>query len=118
MRKLLALTALALAFAAGTWVGGWLGVVAVALAAPWLLRTLTPFALGLGAAIAWLALIAGSDDGGSLGRLLPRLGGLFGVPGWVLVAVMTAGLVTAIWLIADNQLSSVLDRAISSVSAP
>lgn len=40
------------------------------------------------------------------------------VPGWVLVAVMTAGLVTAIWLIADDQLTSVLDRAISSVSAP
>lgn len=40
------------------------------------------------------------------------------VPGWVLVAVMTAGLVTAIWLIADDQLSAVLNRAISSVSAP
>lgn len=40
------------------------------------------------------------------------------VPGWVLVAVMTAGLVTAIWLIADDQLTSVLDRAISSVSTP
>ncbi|MBM3669734.1 MAG: hypothetical protein FJW97_06935 [Actinobacteria bacterium] len=40
------------------------------------------------------------------------------VPGWVLVAVMTAGLVTAIWLIADDQLTSVLDRAISSVSQP
>ncbi|MFM8894029.1 MAG: hypothetical protein ACKOE2_01330 [Actinomycetales bacterium] len=40
------------------------------------------------------------------------------VPGWVLVAVMTAGLVTAIWLIADDQLTSVLNRAISSVSVP
>jgi len=40
------------------------------------------------------------------------------VPGWVLVTVMTAGLVTAIWLIADDQLTSVLDRAISSVSQP
>lgn len=40
------------------------------------------------------------------------------VPGWVLVSVMTAGLVTAIWLIADDQLTSVLNRAISSVSAP
>jgi hypothetical protein len=39
------------------------------------------------------------------------------VPGWVLVAVMTAGLVTAIWLIADDQLTGILDRAISSVSA-
>ena len=40
------------------------------------------------------------------------------VPGWVLVAVMTAGLVTALWLVADDQLTAVLDRAISSVSAP
>ncbi|MFA7323697.1 MAG: hypothetical protein WC005_04990 [Candidatus Nanopelagicales bacterium] len=38
------------------------------------------------------------------------------VPGWVLVAVMTAGLVTAIWLIADDALTSVFDRALSSVS--
>ena len=40
------------------------------------------------------------------------------VPGWVLVAVMTAGLVTAIWLIADDQLTSVLNRAITSVAVP
>jgi len=40
------------------------------------------------------------------------------VPGWVLVAVMTAGLVTAIWLVADEQLTGVLDRAISSISQP
>ena len=37
------------------------------------------------------------------------------VPGWVLVAVMTAGLVTALWLVADDQLSAVLARAIESV---
>lgn len=40
------------------------------------------------------------------------------VPSWVLIAVMTAGLVTAIWLIADDQLSAVLNRAISSVTGP
>ncbi len=38
------------------------------------------------------------------------------VPGWVLVAVMTAGLVTAIWLVADDALTSVFDRAMSSIS--
>lgn len=37
------------------------------------------------------------------------------VPGWVLVAVMTAGLVTALWLIADDQLSAILSRAFESV---
>lgn len=55
-------------------------------------------------------------------RLMTRLHALDNdrgdVPGWVLVAVMTAGLVTAIWLIADDQLTSVLNRALSSVSAP
>lgn len=38
------------------------------------------------------------------------------VPGWVLVAVMTAGLVTAIWMVADTQLTNILTRAIESVS--
>ncbi|MCF8530986.1 MAG: hypothetical protein K9G05_05635 [Candidatus Nanopelagicales bacterium] len=53
-----------------------------------------------------------------LHRLFARLASDRGdVPGWVLVAVMTAGLVTAIWLIADDQLTGILDRAISSVSA-
>ncbi|MFY9207660.1 MAG: hypothetical protein WAO33_00965 [Candidatus Nanopelagicales bacterium] len=53
-----------------------------------------------------------------LGKLFHRLANDRGdVPGWVLVAVMTAGLVTAIWLIADDQLTGILDRAISSVSA-
>jgi hypothetical protein len=40
------------------------------------------------------------------------------VPGWVLVAVMPAGLVTAIWLVADDQLTAVLARAIGSVTQP
>ena len=54
--------------------------------------------------------------------LVRRLGGLSDdrgdVPGWVLEAVMTAGLVTAIWLVADDQLTSVLNRAIGSVAQP
>ncbi|MDQ5973662.1 MAG: hypothetical protein QG661_871 [Actinomycetota bacterium] len=54
-----------------------------------------------------------------LRRSATRSGGDRGdVPGWVLVAVMTAGLVTAIWLVADDQLTGVLDRAISSISQP
>lgn len=40
------------------------------------------------------------------------------VPGWVLVTVMTAGLVVALWSIADGQLKSVLQNAIHSVSTP
>mgnify|MGYP000612596700 CR=1 FL=1 len=52
-------------------------------------------------------------------RLLARASNDRGdVPGWVLVSVMTAGLVTAIWLIADDQLTGVLDRALTSVATP
>jgi hypothetical protein len=51
-------------------------------------------------------------------QLLTRGGDRGDVPGWVLVAVMTAGLVTALWLVADDQLTAVLGRAISSVTQP
>ena len=37
------------------------------------------------------------------------------VPGWVLITVMTAGLVAALWAIAGPQLSSMLRDALSSV---
>jgi hypothetical protein len=38
------------------------------------------------------------------------------VPGWVLVTVMTAGLVTGIWVVADGRLNDVLDNAIENVA--
>lgn len=37
------------------------------------------------------------------------------VPGWVLITVMTAGLVAALWAVAGPQLSSMLSAALSSV---
>lgn len=37
------------------------------------------------------------------------------VPGWVLITVMTAGLVTVIWGLADETLSSMLRDALSKV---
>ena len=40
------------------------------------------------------------------------------IPGWVLVTVMTAGLVVAVWSVADGQLKSVLTSALRSVSQP
>ena len=40
------------------------------------------------------------------------------VPGWVLVTVMTAGLVVALWSVADGQLRSILGNALQSVSQP
>ncbi len=40
------------------------------------------------------------------------------VPGWVLVTVMTAGLVTAIWLVADDQLTNIFSNAVEGVTGP
>ena len=37
------------------------------------------------------------------------------VPGWVLITVMTAGLVAVIWGVAEDQLRSMLRSALSSV---
>lgn len=39
------------------------------------------------------------------------------VPGWVLITVMTAGLVAAIWAVAGSQLTAMLRAALSSVSS-
>ena len=52
-----------------------------------------------------LALLAGSrprDDRGD-------------VPGWVLITVMTAGLVAVIWGVAEDQLRDLLRSALDSV---
>ncbi|MGW7680214.1 hypothetical protein ACWGID_05705 [Kribbella sp. NPDC054772] len=38
------------------------------------------------------------------------------VPGWVLITVMTAGLVVAIWGIAGKQLGQMLQNALDSVT--
>lgn len=40
------------------------------------------------------------------------------VPGWVLVTVMTAGLVTALWLVAQPQLTSFFQAALNAVHGP
>ncbi len=37
------------------------------------------------------------------------------VPGWVLITVMTAGLVAALWVVAEPALKSMLSDALSSV---
>lgn len=38
------------------------------------------------------------------------------VPGWVLITVMTAGLVVAIWALAADQLKAMLEKALDSVT--
>jgi len=40
------------------------------------------------------------------------------VPGWVLVTLMTAGLVTALWLVAGPTLSDLFESAIAGVTGP
>jgi uncharacterized membrane protein YqjE len=39
------------------------------------------------------------------------------VPGWVLVVLMTTGLVTAIWTIAAPRLSSILRNSLDSMNS-
>ena len=40
------------------------------------------------------------------------------VPGWVLITVMTAGMVTALWVLAEPQLKSFLQSALNAVHGP
>jgi hypothetical protein len=40
------------------------------------------------------------------------------VPGWVLITVMTAGMVTALWVLAEPQLKGFLQSALNAVLGP
>ncbi|HET8601669.1 MAG TPA: hypothetical protein VFL99_15180 [Segeticoccus sp.] len=40
------------------------------------------------------------------------------VPGWVLITLMTAGLVTALWAVAGPQLNGLFTNALASVKGP
>lgn len=40
------------------------------------------------------------------------------VPGWVLITLMTAALVTGIWAIAGEQLKSMFSEALAGVTGP
>lgn len=72
---------LALLFAAGTWLGGWWTIIVVAVV--WSLwRQRAPWRAGLAAAISWAALLGMTIPWAPLGRLAPKLGGVFGLPGW------------------------------------
>lgn len=52
------------------------------------------------------AVVRGRDDDSDRGD----------VPGWVLVTIMTAGLVTALWLVADDKLRQLFSDALDGVS--
>jgi hypothetical protein len=55
------------------------------------------------------------DTGRGWGRSLARRDERGDVPGWVLITVMTAGLVAALWAVAGPQLSQMLKDALGSV---
>ena len=40
------------------------------------------------------------------------------IPGWVLITIMTAGLVTLVWGVASEQLQGILENALNSVESP
>ena len=40
------------------------------------------------------------------------------VPGWVLVTLMTAGLVTVLWALASNRLQALFNNALNTVTGP
>ena len=40
------------------------------------------------------------------------------IPGWVLITVMTAALVTVIWALLEPQITDLLDGVLDSVSGP
>jgi hypothetical protein len=40
------------------------------------------------------------------------------VPGWVLITLMTAGLVTILWALAATQLTALFTKAMTSVTGP
>lgn len=40
------------------------------------------------------------------------------VPGWVLITVMTAGLVTMLWTLANGTLATMFTKALSAVTGP
>jgi hypothetical protein len=59
---------------------------------------------------------AGRALASSVRRRAERHGDAGDVPGWVLVTLMTAGLVSALWWLAKDRLVEVFERAITSVT--
>lgn len=58
--------------------------------------------------------IRDSFDEGKIGRAMRSERG--DVPGWVLVVLMTTGLVTAIWTIAAPRLSAILKNSLDAMN--
>jgi len=63
----------------------------------------------------WCAALAVLSPGGAEA---PEDGERGDVPGWVLITVMTAGLVIALWAVAGPALTSMFEEAMGSVAGP
>jgi hypothetical protein len=53
-----------------------------------------------------------------LATVLTRRSDRGDVPGWVLITIMTAGLVMAIWAVAGDRLVELFTDAVNSVTGP
>ncbi len=70
-------------------------------------------------ALLWGSLVRGGAAWARLRRRVEAGGPDRGdVPGWVLVTLMTAGLVTALWVLAGDALARVFEDAINGVTGP
>jgi hypothetical protein len=78
------------------------------------------FAASVTANVAHVALVAGVVLGGLRRRERGTERGTErgDVPGWVLITLMTAGLVTILWALAADQLTALFTAAMTSVTGP
>lgn len=75
---------LMLAMIAATWIASWWGLALVAAVWGWRGRALDA---AIAAFVAWVALLAWTASTGALMPFAARLGGIFSVPPWAMVAV-------------------------------
>lgn len=79
-------------------------------------RTKSPTTSAMTTAATSLTLVAYAVLGGLRRPRADRERG--DVPGWVLITLMTAGLVTILWKLAGDQLAALFTQAMSSVTGP
>ena len=97
MTRLLGIAALALAVALGTWVLGWMSVPMIALVfGAMAARRTAPMEALVAVIAAWLALLGVQTLRGSTGEVARTIGGIVGVPAWVVpVATIVFGALLA-----------------------
>lgn len=98
MRNVLGFLSLVLAFGLATWVLGWIAVPMVAVVFGAIAtRTRSPAESLIAAPLAWLALLAIQAARGPIGAIARVLGGVVGVPPWVIVLATLLLAATLAW---------------------